>query len=73
MGNFLGNKEDFFVVIDVFFKEIDCFGYVFVFYEINEDSVMLLYEYGYEFIKMGEEVLVNLEIFMMFGKKFKGI
>ena len=33
---------------------------------------MLLHEYGYEFIKMGEEALVNLETFTMSGKKFKG-
>ena len=29
---------------------------------------MLLHEYGYEFIKMGEEALVNLETFTMSGK-----
>lgn len=32
---------------------------------------MLLHEYGYEFIKMGEEALVNLETFTMSGKNSK--
>ena len=72
MGNPSGNKEDFPAAIDAFLKETDRFGYVPVFYETNEDSVMLLHEYGYEFIKMGEEALVNLETFTMSGKKFKG-
>lgn len=72
MGNPSGNKEDFPAAIDAFLKETDRFGYVPVFYETDEDSVMLLHEYGYEFIKMGEEALVNLETFTMSGKKFKG-
>lgn len=71
MGNPSGNKEDFPAAIDAFLKETDRFGYVPVFYETNEDSVMLLHEYGYEFIKMGEEALVNLETFTMSGKNSK--
>ncbi len=68
----LGTKKIFLRRVMHSLKETDRFGYVPVFYETNEDSVMLLHEYGYEFIKMGEEALVNLETFTMSGKNSKG-
>ena len=41
------------------------------FYEITESIVLYLHEYGYDFIKMGEEAHVSLEAFTLTGKKMK--
>lgn len=72
MGNPSGKHDDFEEAIDQFIHEADRWGYLPVFYETNEDTVMILHELGYDFIKMGEEALVDLETFTTSGKKMKG-
>lgn len=33
--------------------------------------ILFLYEYGFDFMKVGEDVLVNLEMFIFKGNKYK--
>lgn len=71
MGDPSGKKEDFPAAIEQFLNESDAWGYLPVFYEASEDIVMFLHEYGYDFIKMGEEAHVDLPNFTLSGKKMK--
>ena len=71
MGDPSGKKEDFSKAIEQFIKESDILGYLPVFYESTEEMVMLLHEFGYDFIKMGEEAHVDLPSFTLSGKKRK--
>ncbi|BCA85474.1 phosphatidylglycerol lysyltransferase [Enterococcus saigonensis] len=72
MGSPNGKKADFEAAIAQFIHEADVLGYLPVFYETDEDTVMILHELGYDFIKMGEEALVELDTFTTSGKKMKG-
>ncbi|MGM0124518.1 phosphatidylglycerol lysyltransferase [Enterococcus sp. AZ194] len=72
MGDPSGKKEDFSKAIEAFIHETDRWGYLPVFYEVHEETVMILHEFGYDFIKMGEEAHVDLVNFTTSGKKMKG-
>lgn len=71
MGDPSGKKADFPVAIEQFIAEADRWGYLPVFYEASEEVVMYLHEFGYDFIKMGEEAHVDLANFTLSGKKMK--
>jgi phosphatidylglycerol lysyltransferase len=71
MGDPSGKKEDFSEAIEQFINEADRWGYLPVFYEVSEEIVMFLHEFGYDFIKMGEEAHVDLPNFTLSGKKMK--
>lgn len=71
MGDPSGKKEDFSLAIEQFIKDADVLGYLPVFYEVSEEMVILLHEFGYDFIKMGEEAHVDLPSFTLSGKKRK--
>lgn len=71
MGDPSGKKEDFSVAVEQFINEADRWGYLPVFYEASEEVVMFLHEFGYDFIKMGEEAHVDLPNFTLSGKKMK--
>lgn len=72
MGDPSGKESDFPEAVYQFIHEADIWGYQPVFYENNEDMVMTLHELGYDFIKMGEEALVDVTTFTTSGKKMKG-
>lgn len=72
MGDPAGKKEDFPKAIEAFIEETDRWCYQPVFYEAREEMVMLLHNFGYDFIKMGEEALVDLATFSTAGKKMRG-
>ncbi len=69
MGDPSGKKEDFPEAIEAFIEETDRLCYLPVFYETSEEIVMILHEFGYDFIKMGEEAYVDLNSFTTSGKK----
>ena len=71
MGDPSGKQEDFSDALENFINETDKWGYVPVFYEVSEKIVILLHEFGYDFIKMGEEAHVDLPSFTVSGKKRK--
>ncbi|MFV0560846.1 MAG: bifunctional lysylphosphatidylglycerol flippase/synthetase MprF [Enterococcus sp.] len=72
MGDPSGNPEDFPNAIEAFIAHTDRLGFTPVFYEVSEEIVMILHEFGYDFIKMGEEAHVCLSTFTTSGKKMKG-
>ncbi len=71
MGDPSGKKEDFSIAMEQFINEADRWGYLPVFYEASEEVVIFLHEFGYDFIKMGEEAHVDLPNFTLSGKKMK--
>lgn len=73
MGDPSGKKADFADAIETFIAEADRLCYVPVFYEVSEKIVLLLHEFGYDFIKMGENAIVDLNGFTTSGKKMRGI
>lgn len=72
MGDPSGKPEDFADAVDAFIQEADRWCYLPVFYEAREEMVMILHDFGYDFIKMGEEALVDLDTFTTSGKKMRG-
>ncbi len=72
MGNPSGKSTDFEAATEALIQEADLYNYLPVFYENTEDMVMILHEFGYDFIKFGERALVYLPDFTMSGKKRKG-
>lgn len=71
MGDPSGGKEFFQDAISDLMKKADLLGYKLVFYEVSEEFIMILHDYGYDFIKMGEAAEVSLPDFSMSGKKRK--
>ncbi|MGX7204372.1 bifunctional lysylphosphatidylglycerol flippase/synthetase MprF [Enterococcus pingfangensis] len=72
MGDPSGKKTDFEVATEAFINEVDRYNYLPVFYENSEEMVMILHEFGYDFIKFGERAYVHLPDFTLTGKKMKG-
>ena len=71
MGDPSGKASDFPRALAQFIDEADEWGYAPVFYEITEEIVMHLHQFGYDFIKMGEKADVDLTTFTLTGKKRK--
>ncbi|MGL5640811.1 MAG: lysylphosphatidylglycerol synthase domain-containing protein, partial [Paraclostridium sp.] len=59
LGNPVGNKEKVFETIQQFFNLADLYGYVPVFTAIDQTMMPDLHETGYEFMKLGEDALVD--------------
>ncbi|MDT2596061.1 bifunctional lysylphosphatidylglycerol flippase/synthetase MprF [Enterococcus dongliensis] len=72
MGDPSGKKADFEPAIEALIDEADRYNYLPVFYENSEEIVMILHEFGYDFIKFGERAHVHLPDFTLSGKKMKG-
>lgn len=72
MGDPSGNVARFPEAIQAFIQEMDQWHYLPVFYETSEEIVLLLHEFGYDFIKFGEKALVDLSTFTLSGKRMKG-
>ncbi|WP_440913752.1 bifunctional lysylphosphatidylglycerol flippase/synthetase MprF [Enterococcus innesii] len=72
MGDASGKQADFPQALETFLTEMDQWNYLPVFYESSEEMVMLLHEFGYDFIKFGEKAYVDLPSFTLSGKKMKG-
>lgn len=71
MGEPSGNKKVFQAAIAAFMHDADLQGHQLVFYEVKESFIMLLHEYGFDFLKMGEEGYVSVPEFSLTGRKFK--
>ena len=69
MGEPVGNPTYFQAAVKDFIQKADLYDYQLVFYEINERFTMMLHEFGFDFIKTGEEGLVKLSDFTLQGKK----
>lgn len=60
MGELIGNMDKMEVVIEEVMMNVDRFGYWFVFYEVWGMMILYLYDYGFDFIKFGEEGFVDV-------------
>lgn len=72
LGNPLGKKADFPAAIEEFMRAADLYGYTLAFYEVSDEMLPSLHEYGYDFFKLGEEATVDLTSFSLSGKRRKG-
>ena len=73
MGNPIGDDKYFDLLLANFVNDADRLGYNVVFYEINQETTMKLHEYGYNFMKFGENAIVNLCEFSLDGKTRKNL
>ncbi|WP_295730987.1 bifunctional lysylphosphatidylglycerol flippase/synthetase MprF [uncultured Limosilactobacillus sp.] len=69
MGDPVGNQAMKVPAIRQFLREADCYGYQLVFYEVNSSTTLDLHEFGFDFIKTGEDGWVKLADFTLAGKK----
>ena len=69
MGDPVGNQAKKNVAIKQFLHDSDLYGYQLVFYEVNSDTTMDLHEFGFDFMKTGEDGWVKLADFTLAGKK----
>lgn len=69
MGGPVGDQTYLREAIEEFIQKADIYGYSLVFYEISGPLMMLLHEYGFDFIKTGEEGYLELATFTLTGKK----
>ncbi|MEG2983155.1 MAG: bifunctional lysylphosphatidylglycerol flippase/synthetase MprF [Peptostreptococcaceae bacterium] len=73
LGNPVGNEEKVFETIQQFYNLADLYGYVPVFTAIDKTMMPDLHETGYEFMKLGEDALVDLKNFTLEGRKMKSV
>ncbi|MGL4762325.1 MAG: bifunctional lysylphosphatidylglycerol flippase/synthetase MprF [Sarcina sp.] len=73
LGNPLGDRENLSNLISEFYDFADSYDYVPVFFEISSSMLDLLHDYGYEFMKLGEAAIVNLNEFTIQGQKMQKV
>ena len=59
-----------------FLEDAEAANVAVIFYEVNQETTLLLHEYGYDFMKFGENAQIPLESFTIegkHGKKFRTI
>lgn len=71
IGEPVGNPAYFREALEDFLKTADLYGFEPVFYDIGREFTMLLHEYGYDFMQIGEKGLVNLEDFNLHGERHR--
>lgn len=69
MGDPVGNQAKKDQAIQKFLHDSDLYGYQLVFYEVNSNTTLTLHEYGFDFMKTGEDGWVKLADFTLAGKK----
>ncbi|QTX17565.1 bifunctional lysylphosphatidylglycerol flippase/synthetase MprF [Lacticaseibacillus paracasei] len=72
MGEPVGDETQVPAAIADFMKQADDQDMSLVFYEINESLTMKLHEFGFDFMKFGEEGYVDVTTFTLAGTKRKG-
>ncbi|MGL4449696.1 MAG: bifunctional lysylphosphatidylglycerol flippase/synthetase MprF [Sarcina sp.] len=73
LGNPIGNPENMFEGIEEFYEIADRYGYTIVFYQIEEDMIKYLHSHGYDFMKIGEEAMIDVSSFEVVGNKMKSL
>lgn len=69
MGNPVGKRAAWRDGLRQFVHEADHYGYKLVFYEVDSPLTLLLHEFGFDFLKTGEDGLVKLADFTLAGKR----
>nr|WP_241865034.1 bifunctional lysylphosphatidylglycerol flippase/synthetase MprF [Lacticaseibacillus kribbianus] len=72
LGEPIGDPADWAPAIADFIKEADTQDLSLVFYEVSERLTVMLHEYGFDFMKFGEEGYVDVTDFTLAGTKRKG-
>ena len=73
LGNPIGNQEKIFAEIENFYEFADKYGYTIVFYQIEENMIKYLHAHGYDFMKIGEEAMIDVPTFEVVGNKMKSL
>ncbi|MBL1704135.1 DUF2156 domain-containing protein, partial [Klebsiella pneumoniae] len=63
LGDPIGDSSSYRTVSLEFLAEADRFGYICVFYQIESKWMSLYHDFGYNFFKLGEEAVVDLNTF----------
>ncbi|HHX60235.1 MAG TPA: bifunctional lysylphosphatidylglycerol flippase/synthetase MprF [Epulopiscium sp.] len=71
LGDPIGEAESFGEAISEFQEFIDEYGYKSAFYQVSESLLSIYHDHGYNFFKLGETALVDLEAFDLTGAKKK--
>ena len=71
MGEPAGNEADVEEAISYFIDKADRLDYDLIFYSIGQKLTLYLHEFGFEFMKVGENALVDLDNFTLRGNKYK--
>ncbi|MGG4017972.1 bifunctional lysylphosphatidylglycerol flippase/synthetase MprF [Priestia megaterium] len=69
LGDPSGNSLSFSKAVAEFLHEADQFGYTCIFYQIESKWMGLYHDFGYNFFKLGEEAIVDVNTFTLSGKK----
>lgn len=69
MGEPVGDQSVIKAALRQFLIEADRYDYQLVFYEVGSQTTMLLHEFGFDFLKTGEDGLVKLADFTLAGKR----
>lgn len=73
LGNPIGNDENIYQTIENFYEFADKYGHTVVFYQIEEDMIKYLHSHGYDFMKIGEEAMIDVQSFEVVGNKMKSL
>ncbi|MGG6797718.1 UNVERIFIED_CONTAM: bifunctional lysylphosphatidylglycerol flippase/synthetase MprF [Streptococcus canis] len=69
MGDPIGNKSFYRSALTAFVKACQEDNMSAIFYEISQETTLILHELGFDFIKFGESARVDLKAFSLEGKK----
>ncbi|MFA9422566.1 MAG: bifunctional lysylphosphatidylglycerol flippase/synthetase MprF [Sedimentibacter sp.] len=71
LGDPIGDEKYFSEGISEFQEFIDEYGYKAAFYEVSETFLPIYHDHGYDFFKLGETAIVNLDEFQLVGAKYR--
>lgn len=69
LGDPIGASSSYAVVITEFLDEAAQLGYVCIFYQVEAKWLGMYHDFGYNFLKLGEEAEVDVTTFSLEGKK----
>ena len=69
MSDPIGDKSEFGILIESFIELCRSFGGTCVFYEVSDRHRQLFNDNGIQLLKIGEEAIVNLDVFSLQGSK----
>lgn len=73
LGEPIGNQDYLKQAIGEFREFADRHAMTPVFYEISDKNFSIYHDYGYDFLKLGEEAIIDLNEFNLSGKKKKDL
>jgi phosphatidylglycerol lysyltransferase len=71
LGDPIGNLENLTEYLEEFRRYADLYGYIPVFYQVDQENLTNYHEIGYTFFKLGEEAYVDLRDFDPGDRKYR--